>query len=77
MVRRIIVRRGRDTAEVSLDNPVLAQGWWEVEWMNGWPCRWTDGDALLSGVDAGVLEVELACTMRYPVESRAQIREAA
>ena len=51
-----------------MDDPMLDHGWWAVEWDDGVPCRWTGGDAVLPPPGAGLLEVELAGAMRYPVE---------
>jgi hypothetical protein len=66
MVRRLRLRHGSEVRDIALDAPALDQGWWAVEWLDGAPCRWTDGAALLQGLGVGVLEVELAGKMRYP-----------
>jgi hypothetical protein len=67
-IRRLTLRRGLDVRDVAMDDTRLDQGWWAVEWDDRRPCRWTNGDATLPPLGAGVLEVELAGTMRYPVE---------
>ena len=61
------LRRGHDVREVGMDDPALDQGWWAVEWEDHAPCRWTRGDAIVPVIGEGVLEVELAGTMLYPV----------
>jgi hypothetical protein len=66
-VRRLIWRNSNDVREIALDDPALNQGWWDVEWDDHGPSRWTNGGALLPPLGAGVLEVELADTMRYNV----------
>jgi hypothetical protein len=43
----------------------VTRGWWDVEWDALGSSCWTGGDALLPSLSAGVLEVDLAGTMRY------------
>jgi hypothetical protein len=68
MVRRLVHRSGDNIRTVAMDGPALGQGWWAVEWNDGWPGRWTNGAAVLPNLGRGVLEVELSGTMRYPAE---------
>jgi hypothetical protein len=72
-IRRLTLRRVDDAGDVAMDDPGLTRGWWEVEWDNGVPCRWTSGDALLPPLGAGVLEVELAGLMRYAIDQSSPI----
>ena len=54
-----------DGARVALDGTALCAGWHPVE--AGW--RWTDGDAVLATDGAVVLEVSVAMTGRYWLQS--------
>ena len=64
-------RAGADLRDLALDDPTLADGWWAVEWdAASWPCRWTNGDALLPVSGPCLLEVELGDQMLYPLEHR-------
>ncbi|HEY4173505.1 MAG TPA: Hint domain-containing protein [Rhodopila sp.] len=73
-----LAHRGRDDIRVvALDHPALQQGWWDVEWDDGRFGRWTDGNAELLNLGAGVLEVVLSGTMRYPAERPAFAGERA
>jgi hypothetical protein len=67
-IRRLTMRSGPSVRDVAIDDPALDMGWWQVERDAQDSCRWTTGDALLPPLGAGVLEVELADTMRYPAE---------
>jgi len=51
---------------MAIDDPALDRGWWDVEWDEHGPCRWTHDVAVLPPLGAGMLVVELAGTMRYP-----------
>ena len=66
-VRRLLARDADGVREIALDSPELEQGWWAVEHDTHGPCRWTNGEALLPALRTGVLEIELAGTMRYAV----------
>jgi hypothetical protein len=81
LVRRLIARTGSGLRAVAMDAPELGRGWWEAEWhaQGAWegPCRWTDGDALLPDVGAGLLEVVLGGTVTYPVAAAAGPMDAA
>jgi hypothetical protein len=68
MVRRLVHKSGDNIRTAAMDDLALHQGWWAVEWDDGRPGRWTDGDAVLPNLSAGVLEVELSGTIRYPAE---------
>ncbi len=60
-VGRILWRHGNAITEQPLDDPLLADGWWEVERDGPAPRRWTSGDAVLPApVRAGpaLLEVQ-------------------
>ena len=60
-VGRILWRHGDAITEQPLDDPRLADGWWEVERDGPAPRRWTSGDAVLPApVPAGpaLLEVQ-------------------
>ena len=65
-VRRMTLRCGQKAQNVALDDQLLHAGWWAAEVDDGAPSRWTDGDAALPFLGEGVLELELAGTMRYP-----------
>jgi hypothetical protein len=71
MVRGLVHRANDDVVAVAMDDPALEQGWWAVEWGNGRPGRWTGGDARLPNLGTGLLEVELAGKMLYPIEQSA------
>ena len=73
LVRRIVLRHGAAARSVAMDDPALRRGWWEVEHFPSGPCRWTSGDAELSVAGAGLLEIELAGTMRYKAERAADV----
>jgi collagen type I/II/III/V/XI/XXIV/XXVII alpha len=67
-IRRLSLRRGHGAQDVALDDPMLDHGWWAVERDERGPCRWTQGDATLPSLGAGILEVTLCGSLRYPVE---------
>jgi hypothetical protein len=67
-ISRLTMRSDQNVRDVAIDDPALDEGWWQVERDAGVSCRWTTGDALLPTLGAGVLEVELADTMRYPAD---------
>jgi hypothetical protein len=47
-----------------VDHPSLAEGWWQVERVDGLLRRWTDGDAVLPLQPAvRMVEIGLAGTM--------------
>jgi len=71
MVRRLSLRTGTEVRDVPIDGPLLERGWWAVEWQPDGACRWTNGNATLPPLGSGVLEVEVAGTMRYRVEDTA------
>jgi hypothetical protein len=65
LVRRMSVRQHRAVHELVMDDPMLDQGWWQVEWHADQPCRWTDGNANLPIKGPAVLEVRLGGSMPY------------
>jgi hypothetical protein len=79
LVRRLTWRDAQGLGEVALDNPALDRGWWDVEWDNRGPTRWTGGDALLPPLGSGALTGELAGTIRYAlsVPSGGEVAELA
>jgi Hint domain len=70
LIRRLRLRFDETVAGVALDSPFLHAGWWQIEHHGGWPCRWTNGNAILPVIDearsALVIEVELAGRQQYP-----------
>ena len=64
-VRRLTIRSGQAVRELALDDPALAQGWWQVESSGDGPCRWTDGNARLPALGTGILEVEVTGSIQY------------
>jgi len=64
----ISLRGAQAFHDVSLDDPALNRGWWDVEHDAGRMHRWTTGDAVLP-VPTGTLTVEicLAGGCRYPL----------
>jgi hypothetical protein len=66
----MIVRHGQDVADIPLDHPMLAEGWWAAEQDDRAPCRWTDGDAVLAPAGFGLIEIRLAGRVRYPAGPR-------
>jgi ELWxxDGT repeat protein len=70
-IRRLTWRNGPKTRDVAMDDSILKHGWWAVEWEEDRPSRWTDGDAKLPALKAGLLEIELCGSMRYPVNRAA------
>ena len=70
-VRRMTLRCGHVAQNVAMDDQLLHAGWWAAETHDGAPSRWTDGNAALPFLAAGLLELELAGTMRYPAETSA------
>ena len=68
-VARLTHRNGRDERDVAIDDPMLDQGWWQVERDDAVLSRWTDGDAVLPHLGSGVLLVKLTGTMLYPKEA--------
>jgi hypothetical protein len=67
-VQRIVLQRGGDRAEMALDDPALADGWWAPERTGSAMARWTSGDAALP-LPEGTQRVELqiATGTLYPV----------
>jgi hypothetical protein len=61
-VRQLTLRQGSDVLVIPMDHPELARGWWPAEPDGG---RWTDGDATLMPMRAGLVEVQLAGHMRH------------
>ena len=71
-VKRIVLRDGDETREVSVDHPAITHGWWDIEHDGLMMSRWTDGEAVLPlppmrGL--AVLEIHLAGTMTYVVDA--------
>jgi hypothetical protein len=65
-VRRLTWRTAHTVQDIAMDDPTLADGWWMVEdGSQGNPVRWTTGYAALPCLDAGVLTIEVAATIRY------------
>jgi hypothetical protein len=76
-VGRIVLRGVSQVLEVPVDHPDIATGWWAVERDGQAMARWTDGDATvpLPAIDGnGLLEIHLAGTMSYVVESTEESR---
>jgi autotransporter passenger strand-loop-strand repeat protein len=69
-VRRMILHLGQDVADIPMDHPMLAEGWWAGEQDDGAPCRWTDGDAGLPATGFGLIEIRLAGRARYPASGQ-------
>jgi len=79
-VERILVRSANDMQQLPLDDPGLAQGWWDVERSGIGQRRWTDGDALLSlPASAGptILEIQASASGMIYVTSADPARRAA
>jgi hypothetical protein len=66
-VRGIVWHDAGDAAhDIPVDDPALADGWWQVERDGTRPLRWTNGRALLPPLpDAVRVEFQLAGGMRY------------
>lgn len=64
-VAHLRVRRGAAIEAISLDDPALRDGWWQVEDDRG-PTRWTNGDAALPISGPCVLEVSVVGAVPYP-----------
>jgi hypothetical protein len=69
-VTRLVLRSAGQVRDIALDDPALAQGWWDVERDAMVMRRWTDGEAVLplpalSGPT--ILEVHVSEEMRYVV----------
>jgi hypothetical protein len=47
-VQQIVVRDAAEVTTIALDDPILSQGWWDVERGGLSMRRWTTGNALLS-----------------------------
>jgi Hint domain len=77
LVRRIRGRSDGRADGLAMDGPLPGGGWWDVEWHANVPCRWTNGDALLPVRGAGILEVTLGGTMRYPAAGETTVRRSA
>jgi antigen 43 len=71
MVQRLTWRGGGEVRDVAIDGPLPGCGWWAVEWQVNRPRRWTNGEAALPCLGHGVLELELAGTMRYRIDNAA------
>ena len=68
MVREMTLSVGEDRWPVSVDNPALGAGWWDVERDGGSMWRWTNGDAKI-GMTSDKrcrLDVRLCDTLPYP-----------
>jgi hypothetical protein len=66
-IARMLVRQRADVMDISMDDPNLVDGWWDVEQTDRGPCRWTDGNAALPTVRSGVMEVRVAARMHFPL----------
>jgi len=65
-VGRVVVHQGGVTTPVALDDPDLADGWWDAERDGVEAWRWTSGAARVAlPRGATVLEVGLRATMEY------------
>lgn len=70
-VREITLYRGTERTVVSADDPCLRHGWWEPEANDARCWRWTCGAGVIPlPFAARVIEVRLAATTRYPIETR-------
>jgi T5SS/PEP-CTERM-associated repeat protein len=79
-IRRITVRSSAQYSDIALDDPRLADGWWEAERDKAAMWRWTNGDATLPiEGDRVTVEVVVSGTVPYPMPERcpAKIRGAA
>jgi hypothetical protein len=80
-VRRIVVRTGKDMAEVALDNPALNAGWYQPERNEAVTWRWTDGNAILpvsTTAAPAMVEIQVVGTaIQYLIDSQAAERLAA
>ena len=76
-IDRLILRHGTEEADIALDDPCLASGWWAPERDGAALWRWTDGAAALPSLRAGaVLELRIGETLAYPLAA-APARRAA
>jgi hypothetical protein len=74
MVRRVALEVGGDVRMIALDDPSLADGWWEAERDAGGPWRWTNGDTVLPlpAMDGPALLRVACCPGVYPVAFAAE-----
>ncbi len=70
-VARIRVSDGGELREIAIDDPALAEGWWDVEQSGNTKWRWTDGHARLEPGTRGpaVLEVEFLELPCHPADA--------
>lgn len=67
-IRRITVWREAQSSDIALDDPRLADGWWDVERHNATMWRWTDGNAALPiEGDRRMVEIVVSGTVPYTV----------
>ncbi len=69
-IRGLTWRDGQTHQQIAMDDTALRLGWWGVETDGGSPSRWTDGDAGIPTLGAGILDVRLAEAMRYPIDAQ-------
>jgi hypothetical protein len=70
-VGSLVVYQGNEVTPIALDNPALAQGWWDVERNARRIWRWTSGDARIALPEgATMLEVQLMATAAYRMDAR-------
>jgi hypothetical protein len=70
-VRRIVATSAGGPELVSVDNPALNEGWWEVERDGGALWRWTNGNASLPlPADAALLGIEIMGDLLYRTETQ-------
>jgi hypothetical protein len=79
-VARLSVMAGDALVTIALDDPALAEGWWDVETDGQRMARWTNGNAALPHLAEGfaILDVVIEGGLVYPVAGKpAEARAAA
>ena len=77
-VKRVMAHGSAGKRDISVDHPLLREGWWRPEGEGRLLCRWTDGNALLPLIeDAHLLELWLADAMAYPEDAAKAASRAA
>jgi hypothetical protein len=77
-VERILLRTSTDTKDIAVDDPSLAEGWWDVERQGSSIRRWTNGNAVvpLPGM-AGAVMLEILVSGGTQYMATTKKREAA